>query len=100
MYFYTLAFDVCRPYYCVLLVQGKVGGVNWLIRWRRPVLKKIRKLLEIFEQERHHEVLLTLKNLGDLSRNLAPYSIPVTPRPDEVHSTCNCNGAYVHQVPL
>ena len=25
---------------------------------------------------------------------------PVTPRPDEVHSTCNCRGAYVHQVPL
>ena len=24
----------------------------------------------------------------------------VTPRPDEVHSTCNCKGAYVHQVPL
>ena len=24
----------------------------------------------------------------------------VTPRPDEVHSTCNCRGAYVHQVPL
>ena len=28
-----------------------------------------------------------------------PLSI-VTPRPDEVHSTCNCKGAYVHQVPL
>ena len=25
---------------------------------------------------------------------------PVTPRPDEVHSTCNCMGAYVHQVRL
>ena len=25
---------------------------------------------------------------------------PVTPRPDEVHSTCNCRGTYVHQVPL
>ena len=24
----------------------------------------------------------------------------VTPRPDEVHNTCNCKGAYVHQVPL
>ena len=29
---------------------------------------------------------------------LFPFS--VTPRPDEVHSTCNCKGAYVHQVPL
>ena len=25
---------------------------------------------------------------------------PVTPRPDEMHSICNCMGAYVHQVPL
>ena len=24
----------------------------------------------------------------------------VIPCPDEVHSTCNCKGAYVHQVPL
>ena len=24
----------------------------------------------------------------------------ITPRPDEVHSTYNCKGAYVHQVPL
>ena len=24
----------------------------------------------------------------------------VTPRPDEVHSICNCKNAYVHQVPL
>ena len=24
----------------------------------------------------------------------------VTPCLDEVHSTCNCKGAYVHQVPL
>ena len=24
----------------------------------------------------------------------------VTPHPDEVHSTCNCKGTYVHQVPL
>ena len=24
----------------------------------------------------------------------------VTPRPEKVHSTCNCRGACVHQVPL
>ena len=35
-------------------------------------------------------------NLGKM--NLGSNS--VTPRPDEVHSTCNCRGAYVHQVPL
>ena len=27
-------------------------------------------------------------------------SLDVTPRPDEVHNTCNCKGAYVHQVLL
>ena len=43
--------------------------------------EKIRKLLEISEGERHHEVLLTLKNLDDLSRNPTPYSVPVIPRP-------------------
>ena len=31
--------------------------------------------------ERHHEVLLTLKNLGDLSRNPAPYRVPVISLP-------------------
>ena len=81
MCIYMPAFNVHRPYYRVLLVQGKFRGVKWLIGWRRPILKKIQKLLEIFERERHHEVLLTLKNLCDLSRNLAPYSIPVIPLP-------------------
>ena len=43
--------------------------------------EKIWKLLEISKQEQHHEVLLTLKNLGDLSRNPAPHSILVIPHP-------------------
>ena len=43
--------------------------------------EKIRKLLEISKRERHHEVLLTLKNLGNLSRNPAPYYVSVIPRP-------------------
>ena len=38
--FYTPSFDVCEPYYHVLLVQEKAGGINWLIGWRRLVLKK------------------------------------------------------------
>ena len=43
--------------------------------------KKIERLLEISEQERHHEILLTAKNLRELSRNPSPYIIPVIPRP-------------------
>ena len=47
---------------------------------------KIRRLLEIFEQEWHHEVLLTVKNLHDLSRDPSPYSVPIIPRllPSEI----------------
>ena len=34
------AFNVHEPYYRVLLVHGKDEGVNLLIGWKRPVLKK------------------------------------------------------------
>ena len=43
--------------------------------------EKIQRLLEIFEQEQHHEILLITKNLRDLSRSPSPYTIPVIPRP-------------------
>ena len=43
--------------------------------------EKIWKLLEISKQKQHHKVLLTLKNLGDLSRNPVPHSVPVIPHP-------------------
>ena len=56
--------------------RGKL--VNWV---EKASFEKIRKLLVIFKREQHHEVLLTLKNLGDLSRNPASYSVPVISRP-------------------
>ena len=40
---------------------------------------------------RHYNLLVECKIL--LNKD-------VTPRPNEVHSTCNCRGAYVHQVSL
>ena len=43
--------------------------------------KKIQKLLEISERERHHEILLIARNLCELSRSPSPYIIPVIPRP-------------------
>ena len=43
--------------------------------------KKIQRLLEISERERHHEILLTAKNLRELSRSSSPYIIPVIPLP-------------------
>ena len=43
--------------------------------------KKIHQLLEISERERHYKVLLTSKNLSDVRRNPASYSLPIIPRP-------------------
>ena len=52
--------------------------VHWV---EKASLEKIRRLLEISEQERHYEVLLTLKNLADVRWNLTPYSLPIIPHP-------------------
>ena len=43
--------------------------------------EKIRRLLEVFERERHYKVLLTSKNLADVRRNPACYNLPIIPRP-------------------
>ena len=61
--------------------RGKL--VHWV---ERASFAKIRRLLEIFEQERHHEVLLTVKNLHDLSLHPSPYSVPIIqlPLPSEI----------------
>ena len=56
--------------------RGKL--VHWV---ERANFAKIRRLLEISEQEMHHEVLLTVKNFHDLSRHPFLYSVPIIPRP-------------------
>ena len=43
--------------------------------------KKIRRLLEVSERERHYKVLLTSKNLADVRHNPACYNLPIIPRP-------------------
>ena len=43
--------------------------VNWV---EKASFKKIQKLLEISERERHHEILLTARNLCALSRSHLP----------------------------
>ena len=48
--------------------------MHWV---EKASFEKIRRLLEISEQERHHEVLLTVKNLHDLSLHPSPYSVPI-----------------------
>ena len=52
--------------------------MHWV---ERASFAKIRRLLDISEQERHHEVLLTMYNFHDLSRHPSPYSVPIIPRP-------------------
>ena len=52
--------------------------VNWVEKAR---VEKICRLLEVSEQERHYEVLLTLKDITDMRQNPAPYSLPIIPRP-------------------
>ena len=57
--------------------------MHWV---EKASLEKIRRLLEVSEQERHCEVLLTLKNLADVRRSPTPYSLSIIPRslPSEI----------------
>ena len=51
------------------------------MQWvEKASIEKIHRLLEVFEQEHHCEVPLTLKNLADVKRSPAPYSLPIIPR--------------------
>ena len=50
--------------------------VNWVEKAR---FKKLQKLLKISEWEQHHEILLTARNLRELSRSSSPYIIPFIP---------------------
>ena len=53
-----------------------------LVQWvEKASLEKIRKLLEIYEHERHYKFLLTLKNLTDVRLSPTPYNLPIIPRP-------------------
>ena len=68
-------------YYYIFFCAGKSRRgklVNWV---EKASFKKIHKLLEISERERHHEILLTAKNLHELSHSPSPYIISVLPRP-------------------
>ena len=52
-----------------------------MVQWvEKASLEKIRRLLEVSEQEHHYEVLLTLKNLANVRRSPAPYSLLIIPR--------------------
>ena len=52
------------------------------MKWvEKPSIEKIRRLLEIFERERHYQVLLTRENIAAVRRNPDPYTLPVIPRP-------------------
>ena len=52
--------------------------MDWV---EKSSLEKIRRLLEIFEQECHYKVLLTRDNIYVVRRNPAPYTLSIIPRP-------------------
>ena len=52
--------------------------MNWV---EKASFKKIQKLLEISKREWHHEILLIVRNLRELSRNPSLYILPVIPLP-------------------
>ena len=52
--------------------------MNWV---EKSSFKKIRRLSEISEHERHYKVLLTPNNISVVRHNSTPYKLPVTPRP-------------------
>ena len=56
-----------------------------LVSWvEKANLECIRRLLEITEGERNHQLLLYVKNLRELSVIPVPYIVPVIPRPSPV----------------
>ena len=67
---------IIEGYLCKKDRRGKL--VHWV---ERAGFVKIRRLLEISNQERHNEVLLTVKNLHDLSHHSSPYTVRIIPRP-------------------
>ena len=74
---FTFVYFIIIFFFCVRKSQrGKL--VNWV---EKTSFKKIQRLLEISKQERHHEIILTAKNLRELSCSPSPYIIPVIPRP-------------------
>ena len=52
------------------------------MKWvEKSSIEKIRPILEISEREQHYQVLLTQANISAVRHNLAPYTLPVIPRP-------------------
>ena len=51
--------------------------MNWM---EKASFKKIQRLLEIFEREWHHKILLNAKILRELNLSPSPYINPVIPR--------------------
>ena len=52
--------------------------VNWV---EKSSFEKIRRLLEVFERERHCKILLTPENIYVVRHNPTPYNLLVIPRP-------------------
>ena len=52
------------------------------MKWvKKSSIEKIRRLLEISEQERHYQVLLTRESISGMRHNLTPYTLSAIPSP-------------------
>ena len=67
-------------FFSEIFVSGRRRGrlVSWV---EKSSLKRIKRLLDITEGERNHELLLSVKNLRELSASPFPYIVLVIPRP-------------------
>ena len=73
---------LCTHVSLLWVVRAGKSRMGKLVHWvKRTSFEKIRRLPEILEQKRHHEVLLTKKKLHDLSRYPSPYCVPIFSRP-------------------
>ena len=81
VHFYAFILYVRLFYYYIFLCAGKGRRGKLVNLVEKASFKKIQRLLEISELERHHEILLIAKNLCELSCSPSPYIIPVIRRP-------------------
>ena len=77
-FFFEISHILTWPFSSDFAGKRKQGQlVNWV---EKANLERIRRLLEIIEVKRNHELLLSVKNLRELGASPFHYIVPVIPR--------------------